>query len=274
MPVEGTLLETQAAAVAAESTLAATPGISPLHTQQQPAHSPSHSPGAAGIGADATAATSADRERDMGLQQQVATITALQLENAALREEMDRLSKRMKQIDQHRIDIPPTVTQAQSQSLLAPQRRPSPAVVVPVDPPHHSIHWSEEQALAAWQSSQALDMPLPLIEHAERFDAEPYLRMPPSAATVNATTSAAFSVQRDVTSLLDYLKPSKRSESRRANVLSFLKLLVRKSLGAQVYPLGAFALKTYVGPDEPMDVSAFFSRAHEHTWLHRIVSSA
>jgi len=203
----------------------------------------------------------------------------LQSENSAVKEELALLRQRLRLIEEHNMPIPPTVTHAGSRGLSAGFSMHSTRQAPPLAASGpSSAYVAEHQAMAAWQHSQALDIPLPLFKHAEQFDAEPFLRVPTTGALLGAslktnTAAAAAALQRDVGSMLDYLKPSKRSESRRANVLSFLKLLVRKSLGAQVYPLGAFALKTYVGADEAMDVSAFFSRAHEHTWLHRIVNA-
>lgn len=192
-----------------------------------------------------------------------AQVLALQAENAAAKEELALLRNRLRQIEQHNISIPPTVG-APAPSSFAPPA-PSPP---PFD--SGSNHWEEHEAIAAWQHAQALDIPLPLRQNVEQFDAEPFLR--PEAGGTATTSAASARLHRDVSQLLSHLQPSRRSESRRANVLAFLKLLVRKSLGSQLYPLGAFALKTYVGNDV-MEVSAFFSRAHENTWLHRIVST-
>ena len=184
------------------------------------------------------------------LQQEV---LRLQAENASVKDELQALKQRLKQLEEQ---------QSSSSSIPKLSSSSSSSNLHQTDSLSHIQ--AEQQALAAWQQSQALDIPLPLMKHVQSFDAEPYLR---------PTLGSGDQLQSDIGSVLDYLKPSKRSESRRANVLSFLKLLVRKSLGAQVYPLGAYALKTYVGQDEVMDVSAFFSRAHENTWLHRIVNA-
>lgn len=195
-----------------------------------------------------------------------AQVAQLQSENAALR-------TRLRRLEEHNISIPPTI-EAQADIAKPTHRSASYALSpAPSPPPESSNHWEEHHAIAAWQHSQALEMPLPTRQNIEQFDAEPLLTAEPAADAAPATVAASARLHRDVSSLLSHLQPSRRSESRRATVLAFLKLLVRKSLGAQVYALGAFALKTYVGGDEGMDVSAFFSRAHENTWLHRIVNA-
>jgi hypothetical protein len=71
--------------------------------------------------------------------------------------------------------------------------------------------------------------------------------------------------------VLQHIKPSVQSEKLRISAFSFVKSMIRKSLGAHVYPHGSFALKTYL-PDEPVEVSAFFSRAHEGSWVQRVVN--
>ena len=77
---------------------------------------------------------------------------------------------------------------------------------------------------------------------------------------------------QQLSSLLVHLSPSRSSEQRRISVLSWLKALIRKSLGAQCYPVNSYALKTYLA-HELMTVSAFFSRAHEPSWLQRVVNA-
>ena len=90
------------------------------------------------------------------------------------------------------------------------------------------------------------------------------------------------------------LSPSASRESSRSSVLRCVKSVVRRALGAQVYPTGGYALKTYIefdtnddeagdeeidcqtefdGVRETLTVSAFFSRAHEHTWVQRVVNA-
>lgn len=148
------------------------------------------------------------------LQQEV---LRLQAENASVKDELQLLRQRLKAIEDHNIgatNIPTMSNQS--------------AFPVSFDLSSISLIQAEQHALAAWQQSQELDMPLPLMKHVKEFDAEPFLRQ----------AEQGQQLQKDVGQILDYLKPSKRSESRRANVLAFLKLLVRKSLGAQVYPLG------------------------------------
>ena len=96
---------------------------------------------------------------------------------------------------------------------------------------------------------------------------------PTSASTIPSLPPAvSTSLSTHVASLISHLAPTRQSEQRRISTLSYLKALVRKSLGAQCYPLASHALKTYLD-DEEMTVSAFFSRAHESSWLQRIVNA-
>jgi hypothetical protein len=78
-------------------------------------------------------------------------------------------------------------------------------------------------------------------------------------------------VNHSIADIIKHLQPNKKAELQRYSVLSFLKCLVRK-LGAQVYPHGSYALKTYL-PEDEVDVSAFFSRASESTWVQRVVNA-
>ena len=100
-----------------------------------------------------------------------------------------------------------------------------------------------------------------------------------SSSTATATPaiptlppSLSSSLSTHLSSLLSHLAPTRQSEQRRISTLSYLKALVRKSLGAQCYPLASHALKTYLDGEE-MTVSAFFSRAHESSWLQRVVNA-
>jgi hypothetical protein len=202
-----------AAAAASATDGAASVGLTPFDAAAAAA---SASPEAIAAAAE----LASDRERS--LQQQVAQ---LQAERAAAQAELESLRSRLRQIDDHTIRIPPTVA--------APPTSASAAGSASL-----SAHWSEEQAMTAWQQSRALDVPLPLPELVHEFDAEAFLCAPAAAAAVAtlpaATVAGAQQLHADVSMVLDHLKPSRRSESRRAQVLSFLKLLVRKCLGAQV----------------------------------------
>jgi len=89
---------------------------------------------------------------------------------------------------------------------------------------------------------------------------------------IHSTSKTNKTLNAVLESFIDFLRPNKRSESKRVSVLSFLKSLVRKSSGAQVYPHGSYALKTYL-PDDEVDVSAFFSHAYESSWVQRVVNA-
>jgi RNA exonuclease 4 len=100
-------------------------------------------------------------------------------------------------------------------------------------------------------------------------------------------------IQAEINNLITFISPNKRTEVRRMQLLTYIKAIIRKSLGAQVYPIGSFALKTYLNnenngvldannaqnsyssapADDPMQLSAFFSRAHDYSWLQRIFNA-
>jgi len=75
-----------------------------------------------------------------------------------------------------------------------------------------------------------------------------------------------------VTDLLTFLSPSTGSEARYQSVLHFIENLIRRVIGAEVFCHGSYALKTYL-PDADLDVSAFFSKVHEESWVQKLVGA-
>jgi len=78
-------------------------------------------------------------------------------------------------------------------------------------------------------------------------------------------------LNQQVDEIISLMQPSRRTEIKRVSVVSFIKCLVRKCLGAQLYSHGSYALKTYF-EDSSVDVSVFFSQAYESTWVQRVLS--
>ena len=119
-------------------------------------------------------------------------------------------------------------------------------------------------------ASHLLPSPHPAIVSPLSSASSPTLAHASAVPTLPPSMSTSLSVH--LSSLIAHLAPTRQSEQRRISTLSYLKALVRKSLGAQCYPLASHALKTYLDGEE-MTVSAFFSRAHESSWLQRVVNA-
>ena len=90
------------------------------------------------------------------------------------------------------------------------------------------------------------------------------------AQLIELCRDSTLSTQID--DLLDIVKPSRKIESSRLDIVAFVRSVVRRSLGAQLFTTGSFALKVYLH-DESIHLSAFFSKAHNTTWLQRIVNA-
>ena len=71
--------------------------------------------------------------------------------------------------------------------------------------------------------------------------------------------------------LITFIAPSSASEARYSATLSYVESLIRRTIGAEVFCHGSFALKTYL-PDADLDVSAFFSRSNDDSWIQRLVA--
>ena len=72
--------------------------------------------------------------------------------------------------------------------------------------------------------------------------------------------------------LLAFISPTAYSESRYLAVLQFIEKLIKHVVGAEVFCHGSFALKTYL-PDADLDISCFFSKNNEDTWVQRLVGA-
>ena len=129
-------------------------------------------------------------------------------------------------------------------------------------------HQTQQQAASASSASS----PSRSQSSALSAIASPESSPPATSAIPSLPPSVSASLSTHLSSLISHLAPTRQSEQRRISTLSYLKALVRKSLGAQCYPLASHALKTYLDGEE-MTVSAFFSRAHESSWLQRVVNA-
>jgi len=69
-----------------------------------------------------------------------------------------------------------------------------------------------------------------------------------------------------VEEILGMFQPCAASENHRKQVMDFVALLIKKTLGAQCFAVGPFASKAYL-PDDEVALSAFLCRGQENTWF-------
>jgi hypothetical protein len=79
-------------------------------------------------------------------------------------------------------------------------------------------------------------------------------------------------VNEEIDNLVSVLQPSQESEARHASILRFVEALIKRNLGAKVFPAGSFASKTYL-PDCGLNISIFFTHNHQRTWIQRVIKS-
>lgn len=79
-------------------------------------------------------------------------------------------------------------------------------------------------------------------------------------------------INEEVDSMILKLQPSAQSESDRSFVVKYVENIIRKNLGAKLFPHGSFASKTYL-PDSDLNISAFFTHNHQRTWIQRVIKS-
>ena len=131
----------------------------------------------------------------------------------------------------------------------------------------------DQQIVSAYRQQQQTVVLSPSMSHSSPLSSPAATSSSTSAPAIpTLPPSLSTSLSTHLASLISHLAPTRQSEQRRISTLSYLKALVRKSLGAQCYPLASHALKTYLDGEE-MTVSAFFSRAHESSWLQRVVNA-
>ena len=72
-----------------------------------------------------------------------------------------------------------------------------------------------------------------------------------------------------VSELLAILRPTVAATLHRHSIIKYTAQHVKQTLGAQCFPVGAFALKTYL-PDEWLRMSAFLCQGQEQLWFMKV----
>ncbi|XXQ31217.1 U-box domain-containing protein [Plasmodiophora brassicae] len=93
-------------------------------------------------------------------------------------------------------------------------------------------------------------------------------------ATIDSSLSSPISrwCAAPLHQLMSEITPTPASDAHRMQVLSYIESLIRKSLGAKIFPYGSLALKTYL-PDADINVCAFFTHNHQKTWGQRALKA-
>ncbi|CAM9149523.1 unnamed protein product, partial [Scytosiphon promiscuus] len=78
-----------------------------------------------------------------------------------------------------------------------------------------------------------------------------------------------LAIDRRVEDLLRLLRPARRADGYRRSVFRFVTAQVKRALGAQCFPVGGYAIQTYL-PDEEVGISAFLCRGQEKSWFVRV----
>lgn len=79
-------------------------------------------------------------------------------------------------------------------------------------------------------------------------------------------------VNSEIGEVIRLVQPNTQSEAHRSSVMALVETLIRKTLGAKIFPYGSFALKTYL-PDSDINVCAFFTHNHQKTWYQRAMKA-
>ncbi|CAN0114861.1 unnamed protein product, partial [Discosporangium mesarthrocarpum] len=78
-----------------------------------------------------------------------------------------------------------------------------------------------------------------------------------------------LAIDRRIEDILRLLCPVPRAEGYRRSVFKFVARQVKRALGAQCFPIGGYALQTYL-PDEEVNMSAFLCHGQEKSWFIRV----
>ena len=76
-------------------------------------------------------------------------------------------------------------------------------------------------------------------------------------------------MDRRTEELIELLRPSPEAILHRKRVVKYTSRHIKQTLGAQCFPIGTYALKTYL-PDDWLHLSAFLCRGQEQTWFMRV----
>ena len=119
-----------------------------------------------------------------------------------------------------------------------------------------------------------LSAPLPSLNNPSTlsFPSQPALPIPFASHDPYHLACLDTELDARMTDLVLFIAPSAASEHRYTATYHFVDSLIRRTIGAEVYAHGSFALKTYL-PDADLDVSAFFSKTNEDSWIQRIVTA-
>lgn len=115
---------------------------------------------------------------------------------------------------------------------------------------------------AVWDSSRGLMLSGEVASDGDKSSHVLPLELVPS-------NQRPLAIDRRVGDLLRLLRPAPAAERYRESVFDLVSNQVRQTLGAQCFPLGSFALRTYL-PDEEMGVCAFLCRGQEQTWFIKV----
>jgi len=84
-----------------------------------------------------------------------------------------------------------------------------------------------------------------------------------------ASAAGLSPLDRRAAQLLHLIAPTPHSHAYRASMFAFISHQVRRTLGAQCFAVGPYAVRAYL-PDEDVAVSAFLCRGQEQTWFIRL----
>ena len=76
-------------------------------------------------------------------------------------------------------------------------------------------------------------------------------------------------VDKRAQELISILQPSPEAILHRKRVVKYTSQHIKQTLGAQCFPIGAYALKTYL-PDDWLHLSAFLCQGQEQTWFIKV----
>jgi hypothetical protein len=76
-------------------------------------------------------------------------------------------------------------------------------------------------------------------------------------------------LSRLTNTILNFLTPTVEQLKQRFQVEKYIAKLVRKSLGAQVYQMGLYSIRSFL-PDDPVTLSIYLCRGLENSWYLRL----
>ena len=163
---------------------------------------------------------------------------------------------------------PPQRQQQMDSKPMEEEKKASPRPVG--SSPSHSLSDHPRAAASPVPSDAGVSNPrAPSRSHSPSRSA-PFPSLPSSDALYFACLDSELHAR--MTDLILFIQPSIASEQRYSAVFQFVDSLIRRTIGAEVFCHGSFALKTYL-PDADLDVSAFFSKSNDDSWIHRLMAA-